>query len=215
MLSRLTNADKTGIIHAIVGALVAAYAYLKGIDFDISLIDWQIAGEWVIGLGALAGYSNRRNRMIPDNTYGNIAPSDQSQLPQGLRLNNPGNLRPDNRYQWQGQIGVVSGKHGPFVQFDSFDNGLRAMAKNLKNQYRLHKLNTIGAIIDKWAPGGDGNDPQGYAAYVAEHSGYNVDQVINMTDDSVIVKLLKPMIRMENGQQPFSAETLLKAAAAA
>ncbi len=211
--AKLTAADKTGVYHSIAGAILAAYLYLKGIDFNVGAIDWSMAGEWVAGIAALLGYTNRRNRNIDNKPTTQTGAVD---LPRGIRNNNPGNIRPNNRYKWQGQTGIDNeGSLEGYIIFDTYHNGLRAMALNLKNQYRLHRLNTIQSIINKYAPATDNNDPDSYAAFVAEQSGFNTDQIIDMRSNAVIVKLMKPMIRMENGQQPYSTEILVQAARAA
>jgi hypothetical protein len=51
---------------------------------------------------------------------------NRTDLPIGLRNNNPGNLRPSNAYEWQGQIGV----NFNFVVFEDVAWGIRAFIKN-------------------------------------------------------------------------------------
>jgi len=73
--------------------------------------------------------------------------------------NNPFNLRPLSGQQFNGTIGQKEGFNngtsiGYFSVFDSLDNGIRAGMLNLKNYFNKKGLNTIGDIINTYAPGG-------------------------------------------------------------
>jgi hypothetical protein len=73
--------------------------------------------------------------------------------------NNPFNLRPLSGQQFDGTIGQKEGFNdgtsiGYFSVFDSLDNGIRAGMLNLKNYFNKKGLNTIGDIINTYAPGG-------------------------------------------------------------
>ena len=185
---------------AITAAVTTVVAYLAGLDWDLTQVDWSIAINWILGLtgvGGLVGYvtSDKETAEVVDQT-----------LPLGIRNNNPGNLRPSNRYKWRGEIGENRG----FVVFDSDTHGLRAMARNLRNQTRLHGLDTLAGILRKYAPDNE-NDTQAYIEYVSKKSGFRPDERINLEFNSTLVTLMVPMIRMENGQQPYSTEKLIEA----
>lgn len=129
--------------------------------------------------------------------------------PLGLRLQNPGNLRPLAHGQdWEGQTGTQEG----FCVFDTAEHGLRALAKDLLNQQRLHQLGTVRAIIAKYAPPGDDNDTAAYIAAVAQQLGVDPDEVIDLEDAGVLEGFVNAVVQHEEGQDPYDA-TLVAAAA--
>lgn len=132
--------------------------------------------------------------------------------PLGIRNNNPGNLRPlSGGQKWQGQTGTA----GNFLQFDTPANGLRAAAKNLLNQQRLHGLNTVRKIITKYAPIFENPAQASYISTVAKALGVSADAPINLENTSTLVAFLSAVVRHENGQQPYSGSQLTTAANAA
>lgn len=120
---------------------------------------------------------------------------DKSNLPRGLRNNNPGNIKKSSE-DWEG----ADGDDGTFVKFTSQEYGIRALAKILKNYQKLHNLNTIEEIITRWAPASDNNHTAKYIKYVADKSGYSKNEELNLTDKEVLKKLIDPIIKFENGQ---------------
>jgi len=192
---------------AIATAIASAIAYMVGIDWNLSLIDWSIAINWLVGLtglGAAVGYTTS-DRNSDSSTMDKQSDYDLT-IPLGLRVNNPGNLRP-NGDNWQGMIGEYMG----YVEFDKPINGLRAMARNLRNQNRLHGKNTIEQIITKYAPEEDQNNTVAYVNYVSKQMDREPQEFIDLEDNGVLVAMMIPMIRMENGQQPFSVEFITEA----
>ena len=64
--------------------------------------------------------------------------------PVGVRLANPLNIKRSS-INWAGKSAVQA--HAVFETFDSPHYGIRAAARNLLTYYRVHKLETVAAII--------------------------------------------------------------------
>lgn len=122
----------------------------------------------------------------------------------GIRNNNPGNIDYNKNNQWRGQIGIETSAINPrFAKFDKPENGIRALAKLLLNYQRLHKLNTVREIINRWAPPVE-NVTSAYVAACARTLGVAADEVINLSDRRLLKLLTVAIIRHENGHQPYS-----------
>lgn len=148
---------------------------------------------------------------IPETTQPQEQPTqeqhEQEQLPRGIRNNNPGNIELSN-VNWQGARDQQNDQR--FVQFEYPQDGIRAMARVLRNYQRRHNLNTIENIITRWAPGTE-NNTRAYIDSVGRHSGLRTDQEINLDDDETLMRLMQAMIRHENGQNPYGHDVLMQA----
>jgi hypothetical protein len=122
-------------------------------------------------------------------------------IPRGISNDNPLNLRPSGD-KW---IGMRVEQTDPgFVQFQTSFHGLRAGAKNLLTYYRVHKRDTVSAIISSWAPPSDNNPTDAYISTVAKAMGVNPDGKIDLNDKLTLRRLMDVMIRVECGSQPYS-----------
>lgn len=110
-------------------------------------------------------------------------------LPRGLRNNNPGNIR-----QWAG-----AGSDGSFAVFGTPQDGVRAMAQNLRSYINNHHADTIRRIISRWAPSSDGNNTAEYIKHVSQRTGIDPDAQISANDAGSIGKLMDAITRSENG----------------
>lgn len=204
-MKRKPQAAPSTLAGALSGAFSVAVGHLSGLDWDLSAVDWPEAFNWLIGssgLGAFVGFATS----VESPKESELLRPDVSDWPLGLRNNNPGNLRPSTSYRWRGEISANSG----FVVFDTATNGLRAMAKNLSNQQRLHGLTTIRSIIRKYAPESE-NDTENYINFVSRRMATHANDDLDLSNSDVLVAMMRPMIMMENGVQPFSDEQLHKA----
>lgn len=119
--------------------------------------------------------------------------STNQSLPRGLRDNNPGNIRPNPKYEWFGQKGV---EHN-YVIFDDIEHGLRAMAKDLKSKIK-RGLNTLELYIPVYAPPSDNNNTRGYINRVAASTGFSPNEVL-IANEATLLKLVKAHIGVEIG----------------
>jgi len=120
----------------------------------------------------------------------------------GLVNNNPGNIRPDKAYTWQGSTGEAGG----FVQFGSPEAGIRALTLNLLS-YDQQGINTVQGIINRWAPPSE-NKTGNYINQVAKDLGVKPTDQLNVKDANVMRQLVNSIIKFENGKNPYDARTI-------
>jgi hypothetical protein len=113
---------------------------------------------------------------------------------------NPGNLE-RNEIKWHGLI--QANGEPRFCVFDCAENGIRALARTLLTYQRKLGLNTVRAIIDRWAPPNE-NDTSAYVAHVASVLNVGEDTPVNLEDDGVLEALTKAIIVHENGRCIYS-----------
>lgn len=118
--------------------------------------------------------------------------------PRGIRNNNPGNIDWNSRINWVGQTGRESGSGARFATFDTMENGIRALARNLMTYFQRYNLDSVGEIIGRWAPSNE-NNTGAYARQVANALGVGVNDRINVLDPSTLSGLTEAIIRHENG----------------
>jgi hypothetical protein len=132
-------------------------------------------------------------------------------LSRGIRNNNPFNIifnpRAFVRDPWVGEEGIEEHARPRFSVFDIPEHGIRAGVKILLRYYRHYKLFTAQAIIDRFAPPIE-NDTNAYADAVAAYLYIETDEHIDLEDKDKMLQLTKAMIRHENGDQPYSDETI-------
>lgn len=221
VLSLVTNLATltTTTIPAAVGALgtlgaagIAAWGALKvaeiaglpnvdknnGID-DVRKGDWLMASAHLAAgdfLRALAAKGQgKSNDEIATWLAGGQNPADNSnkQLPIGIRSNNPLNIL----------------HNGNERTYSSPEEGLTAAVRNLERNYQGL---TITKIMDKWTGGArTGNTPQKMANYVSlltGATGLGANDVPDLSDSSMVAKLIKGQIRAENGMQPYTDDQI-------
>jgi hypothetical protein len=86
-----------------------------------------------------------------------------------------------------------------FVQFDTPENGQRALSINLANQANLHGINTVRGLIGKYAPPSDNNDTDAYIARVSQSLGVGPDDQINPNDPRINQALQAVIVPTEQG----------------
>ncbi len=129
-----------------------------------------------------------------------------SNLPRGIRNNNPGNLKITNN-AWQGKIDHGQNTDGVFEQFESYVFGIRAMIRLVRDSYITNGFNTITKVLNRYAPPGtsENNNTAGYIAHVVDLSGISADQVLNK-DFQTMSRLLPAMAFHENGQEAITLD---------
>ena len=133
-------------------------------------------------------------------------------LPRGISNCNPGNIDRHPGVHWQGQAADQS-KDPRFVVFLAPEWGIRAIARILLTYQTARKardgsrIDTIREIIDRWAPPNE-NNTGAYARHVAELTGIDVNQKIDVRDYDTMRALVVAIITHENGTQPYSDEQI-------
>ena len=117
-----------------------------------------------------------------------------SNLPIGLRNNNPTNIVPVAG-GWQGQVGTDGG----FATFQDVSWGIRAYVKNLNSSINNHGTATLSEYITRFAPPSE-NDTASYIASVAKDTGLSADSTLQ-TDPDSIKKLLRAQMNVELGKK--------------
>lgn len=127
----------------------------------------------------------------------------------GVRNHNPGNIRRIAGTTWQGQAKAQT--DAEFVVFVSPEMGVRALVRTLLTYNKAHKLSSVRAIINRWAP------PRGHAngrSYTQNTSAYidavakelgralgqtiNVDARLDVDSYRVMRPLVMAIIAHEN-----------------
>ena len=118
----------------------------------------------------------------------------------GLRNNNAGNIRWDNKTQWLGQTGADS---SGFIIFEKPEYGVRAIVRVLRS-YQRRGIVTLGDIIATWAPASE-NNVDAYVKSVEKRTGLKRNQVIF---EQNYPELIAAIIYHENGSQPYAMQTI-------
>lgn len=153
---------------------------------------WGAAGLAIVGMLLL------KKRNGTDSAATNYSAADDESLPQGYRNNNPLNIiiSPE---QWQGKL--VNNTDGKYEQFSSMLYGYRAAFRNLHTYMAKYGLNTIAAIINRWAPPTE-NPTQQFIDYVSNRIGVAPDRTISYSDKQTMCNLVYAMAEFENGTTP-------------
>ncbi len=69
-------------------------------------------------------------------------------------------------------------------------------------------IDTVREIISRWAPTNE-NNTEAYIQSVATACGVRPDAALNLTDKGLMLKLVKAIIKHENGSQPYTDDILL------
>ncbi len=119
-------------------------------------------------------------------------------LPRGIRNHNPGNLRPGPA--WQGVVGLdTEPPDPPYLRFVDPEHGIRALARTLISYRERHGIDTLAGVFARWAPAGDGNDPERYAAAVAQALGCDPAAPVDLHDPAILAALAAAITHQENG----------------
>jgi hypothetical protein len=123
--------------------------------------------------------------------------------PRGIRNHNPLNLREDKHGgdQWDGE--ALLNLDASFEEFKSPVWGIRAGAKVLRNYQRLHGLNTVSDIINRFAPPTE-NITTSYIDHVAKKLNVSPFDPINLNNHDTLKQLVSAVIKHENGVNPYT-----------
>jgi hypothetical protein len=127
-------------------------------------------------------------------------------LIRGERNNNPGNIR-ISANTWFGKIPLAQNTDRVFEQFDTVQNGIRAIGKLLITYFTKYGANTVRAIITRYAPPTE-NVTSSYVNAVASALGVSPDAQINMRDPLTLFALTRSIIQHENGRVMYADATI-------
>jgi hypothetical protein len=117
-----------------------------------------------------------------------------SNLPRGLRNNNPANLvRSANA--WLGKIPYNQSLDSRFEQFTELRYGLRALMRDIYSDYTKKNKKTVTELISEFAPAFE-NNTTAYINTVIKAIGSNI--IGELTQDKMIA-ICKAIILVENG----------------
>lgn len=118
--------------------------------------------------------------------------------PRGIRNNNPLNIRISS-VAWQGK--VEHNTDGAFEQFTRLEYGIRAALVNIRTYIKRDHIDTVQAIITKWAPASDGNNTERYIETVCKKTLIPRAERLKYTDKGRLCMLVWAMIQVECGQE--------------
>ena len=125
-------------------------------------------------------------------------------LPRGIRNKNPGNIKLSTNWD-----GLAAEQTDPtFCIFDEAVMGIRALQRILLTYRFTHKKATIDEIIYRWAPPSE-NSTDKYVEFVCKKLNKEKDVRLNNSMEDYL-PLVKAIIQMENGMQPYDDELLVE-----
>lgn len=132
----------------------------------------------------------------------------KSNLPIGMRLNNPFNLKLQKpRIKWQGRVEDFALTQTVFDEFVNITKGVRAGTIDLITKYD-RGLNTVRKIIEVFAPDSE-NDTEAYIKAVclslSKRLSFTVrdDTILNLHDYDTVLAFDKAIVRHEQGKGPM------------
>ncbi|HDU8431998.1 TPA: structural protein, partial [Morganella morganii] len=121
----------------------------------------------------------------------------------GERNNNPGNIDYNPANKWQGQLPHDPKIESRFCRFQSPEYGIRAIYKLLQTYQTKYGLNSVKAIINKYAPPNE-NNTAGYINRAAADIGIDINDHLNTKDKKTGIALATAIVGVELGYQPYS-----------
>ncbi len=163
-----------GLLSPVPGGMLAGAGIGATIGGGIGTVG-GIWGGYHLGLGSGAADS------------GGAVPSTGGGSSRGDRNNNPGNVKYGPFAIKHGATGADS---GGFAIFPNWDTGANAAGDLLHDAYQGL---TLAQIQSRWV----GNSDSGYLSQMMKSTGLGANDVPNLNDSSVIMKLLKGMMTGE------------------
>lgn len=129
-----------------------------------------------------------------------------TKVPRGVRNNNPGNIKElvGDKTNWQGER--TTDDDPTFEEFNTPEDGFRALARTLLTYQRRHNIRTPAAITARFAPGCDSNDEADYRAFLARHLHVGIDDEIDLTNRATLIVACVAIMRREQGYKPGGAD---------
>lgn len=128
----------------------------------------------------------------------------EKSLPRGIRNNNPGNIKLGTA--WDGLSDEQN--DDVFCQFKEPVWGIRALMRILLVYRFNYKIRTIEDIIGRFAPPSE-NDTEAYINYVCRVSDRLPDEILDNSIEHYL-PIVKAIIKMENGMQPYDDDVIVE-----
>lgn len=120
-------------------------------------------------------------------------------VPRGVRNNNPGNIdRTSTVWQGEDRSPDALRREPRFCAFGTPEAGFRALAKTLLTYQNKHGLRTVREIINRWAPPVE-NNTEAYITQVAREVGVGSREVVSLSKQVPLQRLVTAIARHENG----------------
>jgi hypothetical protein len=124
----------------------------------------------------------------------------------GQRNNNWGNLRTTDAFL---------GKTGVNKSYDTYDTpemGLRALARVLDTYSTTHGIDTIDALVNRYAPASDntGGSHENYKRFIADQLGISTTDKLDVKGRRA--EIMDAIIRFENKNRPLASQDMLQQA---
>jgi len=116
--------------------------------------------------------------------------------PKGFTYNNPLNIRL-TADRWRGQL--MPHEDDAFARFETPEYGIRAAAKLMQTYWSKYGIDTIEALVGRWAPPEDNNPTENYVAFVEESAGRDHDVPYDVFSYDDMLPILQAMTRFELG----------------
>lgn len=126
---------------------------------------------------------------------------EKGNRPRGVRNCNPGNIRmPPKAFEEEDRfIGELRPSRDPnFRTFVNMAYGYRAMHYLLRRYKNSYQLNTLEQMINRWAPSTE-NATEVYIDFVAKRAGIARDQIVDVSNMTVMCRIVEAMATMECG----------------
>lgn len=123
--------------------------------------------------------------------------------PRGVRNCNPGNIRLPRKENMEKDRFIGELRPSRDKSFRTFVNmayGYRAMHYLLRRYKNSYSLNTLAQMIARWAPPTE-NHTDAYIDFVAKRSGIGRDQIVDVSNMTVMCRIVEAMTVMENGNK--------------
>jgi hypothetical protein len=125
-------------------------------------------------------------------------------LPRGIRNKNPGNIKLGTNWD-----GLADEQSDPvFCVFKEAIWGIRALMRILLTYRFTHNRKNIDSIIKRWAPPSE-NDTDAYIVFVSKKMGIEPMEIIDNSIEAYL-PLVKAIIQMENGMQPYDDKLIVE-----
>ena len=120
-------------------------------------------------------------------------------FPQGVLLNNAGNLERTSHDHWHGEARLQDNKR--FIRFLTPQAGLRALMKTLLTYEDVHGLNTVTRIITRYAPPAE-NNTEAYIRDISQQAGISPNMVVDLQNPDILIRFAQAIVIHENGHPP-------------